>query len=322
MIVRDGIAGLASLPPGLVMSVGNFDGLHLGHLKIFELCRRLKSAGATGIAVITFEPHPLTVLRPEHAPPRLATLSMKRELLADAGIDFLVELAPTPDVLNVSAEQFWAILRDQTRPLHLIEGATFTFGRAREGTISRLREWCKGSPITLHEIEGVLSPLLDLQIAPVSSSLIRWLLAHGRARDASICLGRPYTLRSPVVKGFQRGRTIGVPTANLMVTEQLIPAEGVYAARCTFDGVTYPAALSIGTMPTFGDHPPQVEAHLVGFTGNLYDRTIDLEVMDWLRDQRKFPGLDLLKHQLQKDIAAAEQLAPLNRFTPIAQLSL
>src|SRR3569623_1609696 len=126
MIVRDGIAGLASLPPGLAISVGNFDGLHLGHRRIFELCRALKSRGATGIAVVTFEPHPLTVLRPEHAPPRLAPLSMKRELLAGAGIEFLVELAPTPDVLNVSAEQFWEILRDKARASHLVEGETFT----------------------------------------------------------------------------------------------------------------------------------------------------------------------------------------------------
>ncbi len=321
MQLREGIAGLATLPPGMVMSVGNFDGLHLGHRKIFELCRRLKSADAMGIAVVTFEPHPLTVLRPEYAPPRLAPLAMKRELLADAGIDYLVELPPTAEVLNVTAEEFWAVLRDQTRPSHLIEGATFTFGHARAGTIDRLSEWCKSSPIKLHEIEGVSAPLLDMQVAPVSSSLIRWLLAQGRARDAAICLARPYTLRGPVVKGFQRGRTIGVPTANLLVTEQLIPAEGVYAARCTIDGVTYPAALSIGTMPTFGDHPPQVEAHLIGFDGDLYDRTIDVEVIDWLRDQRKFPDLAILQEQLAKDIAAAQKRLTIDSTRPVASLA-
>lgn len=310
------------LPPGLVVSVGNFDGMHLGHRRIFERARELKAAGAQGIAVVTFEPHPLTVLRPELAPPRLATLAMKRELLADAGIDYLVELPPTSDVLNVTAEQFWAVLRDQTKPAVLIEGATFTFGRDRAGTIDRLREWCKSSPIALHEIEGVDAPLLDMQVAAVSSSLIRWLLSHGRARDAAICLARPYTLRGPVVKGFERGRTIGVPTANLLVTEQLIPAEGVYAARCTVNGVTYPAALSIGTMPTFGDHPPQVEAHLIGFDGDLYDRTIDLQVIDWIRDQRKFPTLDLLKQQLQKDIAIVRELAMRDRCLPLARLTL
>jgi len=210
MNVRHGIDGLASLPPGLAISVGNFDGLHRGHRAIFELCRSLKSAGATGIAVVTFEPHPLTVLRPEQAPPRLTSLELKHELLAEAGIDFLVELPPTPDVLNVTAEQFWEILRDQTRPSHMVEGASFNFGKGRGGTIDRLREWAAQSSVKLHEIAGVTVPLVDLQVVPVSSSLIRWLLTLGRVRDAAICFGRPYLLRGPVVKGHQRALIYGL----------------------------------------------------------------------------------------------------------------
>ncbi len=318
MNVRHGLEGLASLPPGLAMSVGNFDGLHRGHASILALGRSLKSAGATGVTIVTFEPHPLTVLRPEFAPPRLLPLPLKHQLLAEAGVDHLVELAPTPEVLNVTAERFWEILRDKVRPSHLIEGANFTFGKGRGGTIDRLRDWCSDSSVKLHEIDGVAVPLLDLQIVPVSSSLIRWLLSFGRARDAAICLGRPYLLRGPVTRGHQRGRTIGVPTANLLVTEQLIPAEGVYAARCTVDGRTHPAALSIGTMPTFGDHPPQVEAHLIGFAGDLYDRTIDIELIDWLRDQRKFPSVDLLKQQLSRDIQSATDRTTLRAGQPIA----
>jgi riboflavin kinase/FMN adenylyltransferase len=157
-----------------------------------------------------------------------------------------------------------------------------------------------------------------LQVAPISSSLIRWLVAAGRMRDAAVCLGRPYMLRGPVVEGFRRGRTIGVPTANLRVTEQLIPAEGVYAGRCTLNGTAYPAAVSIGTMLTFGDNPPQIEAHLVGFSGDLYGQTIDLELVDWVRDQRKFAGVDALKVQLQRDIAASVELAKMRNAEPIA----
>jgi riboflavin kinase/FMN adenylyltransferase len=246
---------------------------------------------------------------------------MKHEWLAAAGVDYLVELPPTPEVLNVTAERFWELLRDDVKPSHLVEGASFNFGKGRAGTIDRLREWCAASDVQLHEVDGVTVPLLNLQIVPVSSSLVRWLIASGRVRDAAICLGRPYLLRGPVVQGHQRGRTIGVPTANLNVTEQLIPAEGVYAARCAIDGTPYAAALSIGTMPTFGDHPPQVEAHLIGYTGDLYGRTLDLEVIDWLRDQMKFPGVEALKAQLARDIATAKQLAGFRTAEPIASMS-
>lgn len=317
MDLRTGLDALSNLPPGLAISIGNFDGVHRGHGQIFAFARSL---GAAGVAAVTFEPHPLTVLRPELAPPRLTPVAMKHELLAAAGVDYLVELPPTRDVLDVTAERFWEILRDGTRPSHIIEGETFNFGRDRGGTIERLREWTAASSVQLHVIDPVQTALLDLQVVPINSSLIRWLIAAGRVRDAAVCLGRPYTLRAPVVEGFKRGRTIGVPTANLRVTEQLIPAEGVYAGRCTVDGVTYPAAVSIGTMPTFGENPPQVEAHLVGFTGDLYGRTLDLQLIDWLRDQRKFPGVDALKAQLTRDIANAEELARVRTVQPIATL--
>jgi riboflavin kinase/FMN adenylyltransferase len=322
MQIVGGMDGLANLPPGLALSVGNFDGLHRGHARILDVCRSLRSQGATGVAIATFEPHPLTVLRPEFAPPRLGSVAMKRQLLAAAGVDYLVELPPTSDVLNVTAEAFWEILRDQTRPSHLVEGETFNFGKGRGGTIDRLREWAATSSVKLHVIDGVETPLVDLQIVPISSSLIRWLIANGRVRDAAIALGRPYTLRGPVVKGFQRGRTIGVPTANLSITEQLIPAEGVYAGRCDINGQIFAAAVSIGTMPTFGDHPPQIEAHLVGFTGDLYDRVIDLQLIDWIRDQRKSQGIEPLKQQLQRDIATAEQLSRQQLGEPIASIQV
>jgi len=322
MKIPQGIEGLATLPPGMALSVGNFDGLHRGHAAILELCRSLRTAGATGVAFATFEPHPLTVLRPEFAPPRLMSVSQKHEAFAAAGVDYLVELPPTPEVLNASAESFWEMLRDRTRPSHIVEGSNFHFGKGRAGTIERLREWCSQSAVKLHEIDAVTVPLVDLQVAPVSSSLIRFLLSVGRVRDAAICLGRPYALRAPVVKGFERGRTIGVPTANLQVTEQLIPGEGVYAGRCTVDGKTYPVALSIGTMPTFGENPPQVEAHLIGFSGDLYGQTINVEVIDWLRDQRKFAAVDKLKAQLARDINDAADLTRVRTIQPIAALQV
>ena len=326
MRVTEGLAGLRSVPAGAVLSVGNFDGVHRGHRKIVEamkgLCAATRGGGGGRVVLVTFEPHPLTVLRPELAPPRLTPPDVKRAMLEAAGVHELVELRPTPDVLNVSAEAFWQILRDEVRPTHLVEGETFTFGKCRGGTIDRLREWSAGTGVQLHVIDPVSVPLLDMQVAPVSSSLIRWLLSYGRVRDAAICLGRPYAVRGEVVKGYQRGRTIGIPTANLRVDEQLVPADGVYAGRMAVAGRTYAAAVSIGTMPTFGaDLKRQVEAYLIDFTGDLYGQTLELEIVEWLREQRKFNGVEALKQQMARDIDRAQDPATSADAEPIASLA-
>jgi len=301
MRLLQGLPGLRHLPPGAVLSIGNFDGIHLGHQHILSLARRL-AAGAE-LAVATFEPHPFTVLRPDKVPPRLTPPPVKRELLERAGVNVLVELAPTRDVLDLTAEQFWHILRDEVRPSHMVEGSSFTFGKGRGGTIDTLRTWAAESAVRLHVVDPVTVPLLDLHVVSVSSSLIRWLVHHGRVRDAAICLARPYVLQGHVIHGAHRGRGLGTPTANLHCTEQLIPADGVYAGRCAVvDGATYPAAVSIGTNPTFGEHARQVEAHLIGFQGNLYDRELAVELLDWEREQWKFHSVDELKSQITRDL--------------------
>jgi riboflavin kinase/FMN adenylyltransferase len=303
MRVLEGLAGLKQVPPGRVLSIGNFDGVHVGHERILHDGVAMKQAGkATGLSIVTFEPHPLTVLRPALAPPRLTPPAIKESLLAAAGVDELVVLPPTPDLLNLTAQDFWAILRDAVRPAHIIEGRSFTFGKARGGTVEKLVEWARGTEVTIEVAEAVEVTLLNLQVVEVNSSLIRWLLSHGRVRDAAICLGRPYVLEGPVVKGFQRGRTIGVPTANVDCGDQMIPADGVYAARTEVDGVQYPMALSVGTLPTFGEHERQVEGHIVGFNGDIYGRTLRIEVTDWIREQQKYSSIELLKEQIARDI--------------------
>ncbi len=300
MQISQGISGLRQLPPGTVMSIGNFDGVHLGHRKILRLANGLR--GGVGVAVVTFEPHPLTVLRPDKAPPRLTPVALKRTLLAEAGADHLVELPPTPEVLDLTAEQFWQLLRDDVKPAHLIEGSSFSFGKGRGGSVETLAAWCDGTGVQLHVAEAVSVVLLNLSIVPASSSIIRWLLLNGRARDAAICLGRGYLLEGEVIGGHQRGRAMGVPTANLRIDEQLVPAEGVYGGRARVDGVTYPAAISIGTLPTFEGDARQIEAHLIGFTGDLYGRVLSVEVMDWLREQRKFPSVESLVAAIKDDL--------------------
>jgi riboflavin kinase/FMN adenylyltransferase len=260
------------------------------------------------------------VLRPEAAPPRLTPPPLKASLLAGRGVDVLVNLPPAPEVLDLSAEQFWDILSGRVRPSHLVEGNTFNFGKDRGGNVQRLAGWCAAAGVKLHVVEPVSVPLLDMQVAPVSSSLVRWLLFNGRARDAAICLGRPYALRGTVVKGHQRGRSIGVPTANLDCAEQMVPDDGVYAARCTVAGRTYATALSIGTMPTFGaDQNRQVEAHLIGFDGDLYGQPLDVELIDWLRGQKKFAGVDALKARMRRDLAETVGRQSLDPARPIAR---
>ena len=319
--ILDGLEALSQLPAGAAVSVGNFDGVHLGHQRILSTLAQLKrQGGATAVILITFEPHPNTVLRPEAAPPRLTPPALKRELLGQHGVDVLVNLPPAPEVLNLSAEQFWHILRDRVRPAHMVEGSSFNFGKDRGGTIRRLAEWAAASAVNLHVIDGVSVPLLDMTVAPVSSSLIRWLLFNGRARDSAVCFGRPYALQGTVVKGYERGRGIGVPTANLDCEEQMIPDDGVYAARCAVNGRTYPAALSIGTMPTFGnDLRRQVEAHLVGFDADLYGQSLRVEILDWLRGQSRFDGVAALKAQIDRDVRDTIERQALDVARPIAR---
>jgi riboflavin kinase/FMN adenylyltransferase len=302
MLIAHGLEGLQRLREGAAISIGNFDGIHRGHRSLLGMAERLRGSAPGGVAVVTFEPHPLTVLRPADVPPRLTPLDVKESILAQAGVDTLVLLPPTKELLSLSAEEFWRILLNDVKPAHLIEGESFTFGKARRGTMQKLREWSAGTTVKLHVAPAVEAVLLNLSVVKVSSSLIRWLIALGRVRDAAICLGRPYQIKGEVVIGHQRGHTIGTPTANLRVDDQLVPADGVYAGRAVVDGTAYAAAISIGTLPTFDGASRQIEAHLLGFSGDLYGKLLRLDCIDWLREQRKFANLESLKEQIAKDI--------------------
>ena len=298
MKVLSGLDGFADLPAGSALSVGNFDGVHLGHRRIIDT---LRGFDPPAVVVVTFEPHPLSVLRPELLPPRLTPPGLKHELLRGAGVTHLVELRPTPEVLNVSADDFWRLLRDDARPAHLVEGPDFTYGRGAAGTVRTLRAGALDSGVNFRVVEPVEVTLPGLQVVGVSSSLIRWMIVKGRVRDAAACLGRDYTLRGVVVHGYERGRTIGFPTANVDVGEQLIPADGVYASFAVVDGVEHAAALSIGTAPTFANARRQVEAYLLDFDGDLYGKLVDVRLVSWVRDQTKFPGVGSLVERMRYD---------------------
>lgn len=320
-----GLRALRNLAPGSVVTIGNFDGVHRGHRELIARARlqadRLSASrgaaaggqGVTGrpakVAAVTFDPPPSAVLRPESAPPRLTPLSVKARLLLEAGADEVVVLPPERELLEIEAEDFFAILRDDARVAHLVEGDNFCFGRNRRGTIERLTEWTSQAEIGLTVVSPVEVCLLDMSLVAVSSSLVRHLASAGRVRDAGICLGGPLRLVGKVVEGFRRGRTIGFPTANLDCAGHVVPADGVYAARVTLREQTYPVALNVGPLPTFSATLRQIEAHIIGFSGDLYGQTLEVEVLDYLRDQRKFPSIDALKRQLSRDVAQAQDRA-------------
>jgi riboflavin kinase / FMN adenylyltransferase len=318
MQILHGLDGLLKIPRQSVMSVGNFDGVHLGHQRIFKTAREIAGQRKAPLVFVTFEPHPLTALRPRDVPPRLTAPDIKQALLEAEGANYLVILPPENQVLDLTAEDFWKILQEQAAVSDLVEGASFRFGRGARGSVKLLAEWSAQSDVKLHVVESVLAPLLDLQITPVSSSVIRFLLSYGRTRDAAICLGRPYVLSGKVQKGFSRGKSLGIPTANLACVDQLVPADGVYAGRCTWHGEKYPAAVSIGTMPTFGENVRQIEAHLVGFDADLYGQTIAVELLDWLREQRAYRAIESLKVQISKDITETMAAFGRNYTRPIA----
>jgi len=303
VIISEHIHSLVDAPQHAAVSIGNFDGLHLGHRKIIQT---LTQSGLP-VVVLTFEPHPLTVLRPDHAPPRLTPESLKLEILESLGVDHVVLLRPERELLDLSARAFYEAVRDGLKPKLMAEGSDFYFGNKRSGTISLLKKWCAIDSISLSIVDDATSLLAGTQEVSVSSSLVRWLLLHGRTRDASQCLGDSFSLRGKVVHGNARGRTIGFPTANLDCGDQLIPADAVYAAMCTIDGRRVAVALSIGSAPTFQQAARQVEAHLIDFQGDLYGRTLTIHIGDWIREQQKFISKQQLIDQLQRDVLFARR---------------
>lgn len=313
-----GLDSLRKLAPGAVVTIGNFDGVHLGHRALVAEARQRAGAGGRVVAV-TFDPHPAVVIRPESAPPRLTPVEIKVRLLKEAGADEVIVVPPTRDVLEIEAEDFFSILKDEAHIAHLVEGDNFCFGKGRRGNIARLAEWMTGTAMGMTIIRPVEVALVDLTVVQVSSSLIRFLAACGRVRDAGICLGSPLRLVGKVVEGFKRGRTIGFPTANLDCEGNVVPADGVYAGRVTLAGTTYPTAINVGPLPTFSATARQIEVHIIGFSGDLYGQTLEVELVDFVRDTRKFPGIEALKAQLTRDIAFSRERAAQNLHVPLGR---
>ena len=238
-----------------VITIGNFDGVHKGHQQLLSRGSKWAKEHGCKLIAMTFDPHPVSVLKPELAPGRLCTLERKKQLLLDNGADEVVILKPNHGMLDMQPEKFAQWLADDYKPVMIVEGDDFRFGYQRKGDIKQLRVLGETLGFGVDEVETCEVALSDAHIARVSSSLIRWLLEHGRVADVEIAMGRPFVFESNIVKGKQVGRTLGFPTINLdleVLKDHQIPAFGVYGGKAIFEnGETYTAAISIGIKPTF-----------------------------------------------------------------------
>lgn len=310
---RAGASIVGTMPSGArpsssVVTIGNFDGVHLGHAALIRRARRIAGDGGRVIALV-FDPHPLSFLRPSATPARLSTFEQRRRWLSELRVDDVHRLEPTKELLSLSPEAFLEALVEEHHPSAIVEGSDFCFGKGRAGDVETLRELSSRFGYSAEIVPTVEGALDDELVIPVSSTNVRGLVREGRMRDAAALLGRPYEIVGRVVEGDRRGREIGCPTANLD-TPLLAPRDGVYAGLARLDdGRTFPAAVSVGTKPAFGDDLPRaVEAHLLGWDGPIpegapeYGWTLRLEVRHWLRDQAPYPSVDALMTQIKRDI--------------------
>lgn len=285
-------------------TVGNFDGVHLGHAAIAaRLMAAAERHGVPAVAV-TFDPHPASVLRPDAAPVPLTTPRRRAELLLSLGLDAVHVQPATAALLGRQAEAFYdEILVERLRVRALVEGADFRFGAGRRGDVALLADLCRRDGVALEVVPAVV-----VGGGPVSSSRLRTLIAAGAVAEANSLAIAPYRLTGTVVVGARRGATLGFPTANLSGIDTLLPGGGVYAGRVPLDGAWHAAAVHVGPNVSFGETAISVEVHLVGFGGDLYGRSLDVDLLERVRDTRRFASVDELTSQLAADVAAASRI--------------
>jgi riboflavin kinase / FMN adenylyltransferase len=340
-----------------VVTIGNFDGVHIGHAALVARARRVatrldrKRASAetptdapteapteapTTVTVLTFDPHPISILRPGVEPARLTTFAQRERLLKELGADEVIRLTPTADLLNEDPETFVRWVLDQADTQAIVEGDDFRFGKGRRGDRTALTLLGASLGFDVEIVDPVEAALTDQTIVRASSTTVRWLVEHGRVRDAAAVLGRPYVIAGEVVEGDRRGRTIGFPTANF-VAEQLLPADGVYAGWATLDdGRRFKAAVSVGTKPMFDGVGRTAEAFLIDAPNETapnetashettpiaderttwgritglpeYGWRVEVELIAWVRDQSRFGSIDALTDQIERDCTKITRL--------------
>jgi riboflavin kinase/FMN adenylyltransferase len=292
----------AGITRGTVLTLGVFDGLHLGHQQIMQTV--VESAAATDSVptVITFDPHPRAVLHPENAPPLLQTLDQRLANFEVLGIKQTIVIRFDKEFAGIDAETFLRdIVHERLQARAVFLGRGFFFGKNRGGNIELLREMSRRLGFAADEVDEV-----RLRGTRISSSKIRQLLADGKVNLARRMLGRPYGVEGQIIHGLQRGRTIGFPTANLHPHNRVIPRFGVYATATLIDGRWRRSITNVGIRPTFDDDQnPSIESYVFDFDGDLYGDVLRVRFLHRLRDERKFNGIDELKAQIERDTQRA-----------------
>ena len=308
----DVIRGIEKIPAGLrnaVVTIGNFDGVHLGHQRLLKRLREDAHEENLKTVVITFDPHPKMILRPEVRPFYLiATLEEKIALLKDTGIDAAIIISFTCEYAQKTAEEFIRqVLWDGLRIRKIVIGHDYTFGKGKEGNESFLESFGKKLGFGVDVINAV-----GVGDTVISSTAIRNAILSGDVKKAASLLGRPYNISGPVVHGKHRGAGIGFPTANIKPEKVLIPAGGIYAVIACLKGKRYPGVANIGVNPTFDNGALSVEAHILDFGDNIYGETLDILFIDRIRDEIKFPGPSELASQIKQDIERARKILKLH----------
>lgn len=302
MITRSGSLSVAPPPDGLVVTIGNFDGVHLGHQALLRAA--LARAAALGVpcAVFTFDPAPRDVLRPGNGVTRIQSLEDRLAQFERLGVDLAVVEPTTPALLRAPADEFAReILGRRLRAREVVLGWDFRFGAGREGNAGALGETL-GVPV--HTIEPTI-----IAGSPASSSRIRQAIRVGDLALAHTLLGRPHTLVGPVLRGDQRGRALGWRTANIQPQTATLPPDGVYAVRVLVaPGVRMDGVANLGTHPTFGGENRALEVHLFGEPGDLYGATLTAELIAPLREERRFANREALVAQIERDVSAAREV--------------
>ena len=292
---------------GFVLAIGNFDGLHQGHRTVITTARSIaRSDNRVPLGIVTFEPHPYQILKPDHLPLRLSTLRTKLRFFESLEVDYVIVLRFDVKLQQTRAEDFVSkILIDQLKARHLIVGHDFRFGRDRQGDVTLLRRLTSrwATEVT------VVDKINDATGKPYSSSAVRNALAVGDLSHATSILGHPWYLSGRVYKGNQLGRTIGFPTANIDLGDHVRPAFGVYAVYAGIDQgaqtIWHHGVANLGRRPTVGGTEECLEVHLFDFVGDLYGKNIIVQLIDYLRAEQRFDGFEALKAQIISDAANA-----------------
>lgn len=298
---------------GCVVTIGNFDGVHRGHAALLEMVTaKAKLLGAPTVVVV-FDPHPAAILRPDRVPPRLTWIQRRAQLLDRLGIDVLLACETSTELLNLTAEDFFQkLIVQRLQAQAIFEGPNFFFGRGRGGNVETMAALCQQ-----HSIDFSIATPANVDGEMISSTRIRESLIGQKIEQANAMLGISYQIRGRVTTGQQRGRTIGFPTANLCDIDVVVPGPGVYGGfarventsddanefMATDSDQTYQAAIHIGPNPTFDDDGSvKTEVHLLDYSGDLYDKTLLVDFVTFVRDIARFESVEQLTQQLSRDV--------------------